>query len=642
MSTQERPKVGVVNAPAIADALRHIGFKVITAEDSFKAAATAVSNALNDESFPVVAAEDADPGFRPWVVSTARRHSVVVLGTRPDLHLNLSGTTRLDLPATVDDLLPLLGFQASGTAHGAQLIEPEEAPVVVAASAALPLVPVPVAVVAPVLAPAAAPTLRWAPPTNLFDDDDDDDDDVAAVAAAVTPAIPAPYVEPLAPAVYVAPITPTAPEYVAAVVPIAPVHVQTAPVHMPAAVSPQARAELDAIFFEADAPELTQTISTTHEAEPLPALFFEVPAVMPVAVAVTPAVVATNTLSADFFAAPAPELLAPATPPIYTAPSVPAYKDRPYAPEPQGDLWRSTPRVTETVHAQNDAASPAKRGELVFCVAAKGGVGKTTIATSIAKTASEAGLIVTLIDANRGQPDVTKNLKFQPGSMRTIYDAVRTGNPAQALLLPDEYNSRRPASVDELKFGLVLGPPSQYSSPEATSAAVYAAVTEYARSRSDLVIVDTQISEAYETDLFDRFIIPSMVSGAWSIGIANESIAGVGNLLDRLQVFADRGVRPDRFMVIASMFENFDEEDARAITAKYGRFATFMGSAGADQNIRSQMSVGNFPNNDSSMTPVLRAILHRVTGNPQFAPEAAVETAEPRRGWLSRWKTAGK
>ncbi|MHC2186062.1 hypothetical protein ACVLV4_001709 [Rathayibacter agropyri] len=122
------PTIGVINAPEVADAFRQLGFRVLTG-DTFRDAATAVSNALNDGAFPVVLAESSGPGVSPWASSTAAKTRLVVLGTRPDLQLLITGGKRLELPATVDDLLPLVGYMASGSVHGAvQIIDQTPAP----------------------------------------------------------------------------------------------------------------------------------------------------------------------------------------------------------------------------------------------------------------------------------------------------------------------------------------------------------------------------------------------------------------------------------------------------------------------------------------------------------------------------------
>ncbi|PPG14391.1 AAA family ATPase [Rathayibacter rathayi] len=562
MADITHPTIGVINAPEVADAFRQLGFRVLTG-DTFRDAATAVSNALNEGAFPVVLAESSGPGVSPWASSTAAKTLLVVLSTRPDLQLLITGGKRLELPATVDDLLPLVGYMASGSVHGAvQIIDQTPAP----APEPLPTAaqPLPLPLPLPRAEPATVPTPTPAPATVPTP--------TPAPAPATVPAAAAPAT--LAEGEYLAQLFTTAQPTPPTPVP------QAAPTPQPAPI-PQ--------------------VAPTPQPAPIPQ------------VAPTPQ------------PAPNPELVAPAWQPELARQYEPT---PPYEPAPQtapvtistaddeDDIFAAPVTPSGNLHVQR-ASDGTAGGEVIFVFAGKGGVGKSTTTLMLATTAAEAGKRVIVIDANPGQADVQINMRLKVGAVPTIWDAVRSRDPATAIVTPGIYNAHRPR-LAPLGFAVVLGPPAEHASPEHVSAEAYAAVLDYARTQADLVIVDTQTDEAHKTALFERFVIPTMVSGAWTVAIVNDSRAGVDNLLSRLGELARRGVTNARTLVLASMYETFDERTQQGITRKYGQFGTFVGSAGLDSAVRAQMNVGVLLHDSPSIAPAINAILSRVTGDPVF------------------------
>lgn len=495
-------------------------------------------SALNDGAFPVVLAESSGPGVSPWASSTAAKTLLVVLGTRPDLQLLITGGKRLELPATVDDLLPLVGYMASGSVHGAvQIIDQTPAP------EPLPTAAQPLPRPLPRAEPATVPTPTRAP---------------ATVPAAAAPAT-------LAEGEYLAQLFTTAQPTPPTPIP------QAAPTPQPAPIPQEAPTPQPAPTPEPVAPawqpELARQYETTPPYEPAP----------------------------------------------QTAPVTISTADN---DEDEDDIFAAPVTPSGNLHVQR-ASDGTAGGEVIFVFAGKGGVGKSTTTLMLATTAAEAGKRVIVIDANPGQADVQINMRLRAGAVPTIWDAVRSRDPATAIVTPGIYNAHRPR-LAPLGFAVVLGPPAEHASPEHVSAEAYAAVLDYARTQADLVIVDTQTDEAHKTALFERFVIPTMVSGAWTVAIVNDSRAGVDNLLSRLGELARRGVTNARTLVLASMYETFDERTQQGITRKYGQFGTFVGSAGLDSAVRAQMNVGVLLHNSPSIAPAINAILSRVTGDSVF------------------------
>ena len=110
---------------------------------------------------------------------------------------------------------------------------------------------------------------------------------------------------------------------------------------------------------------------------------------------------------------------------------------------------------------------------MVFVVAAKGGVGKTTLTTHLGQRAGEKGLRSVVVDANRGQTDITTYLRLGRAGLPTIADAASAGRFEQAILAADRLNTARHARLDPVAFAAILGPPPSKSDPRLVTADVY-------------------------------------------------------------------------------------------------------------------------------------------------------------------------
>ena len=351
--------------------------------------------------------------------------------------------------------------------------------------------------------------------------------------------------------------------------------------------------------------------AVTRPAEPAPTVHIPAPAPAPAPPAYIPE--------------PAP------TPTYEPAPAPVAPEPAPYIPAPATIQPATAPAPTPPAAAPTPSYIPAAGGgaPVLIYFGGKGGIGKTSHVLAAAATAAEIGLRTVVIDANRGQADIATYLRLPRTGLPTIHDAVTAG-PAAALTLPKEFNAHRPTMLRPVDFALVQGPPRHLASPTDTPATVYNNVLDWARHNSELVIIDTQIIEAHKSDLFDQFIIPAMLSGAWSVAIVNETRAGADNLLDSYKELHRSGVTRDRSLIIASLYEHFDQYDQQAVEQKYGAYGRFIGSAGIDPDFKDQLNLGNIHTTSPTVAPVTRAILHQVTGDARFT--APPETSRKKRG----------
>lgn len=302
------------------------------------------------------------------------------------------------------------------------------------------------------------------------------------------------------------------------------------------------------------------------------------------------------------------------------------------APHDQVPLWQQTPAF---------AAAPADAGgffsvpgisaggcQVIISLAGKGGAGKTTQSLMYAQTAGAAGLRVLLIDANRDQGDIGTSLRIEKVGFPTVLHSIQ-GLPGDAIISKDQINAARPASAKDITFDVVLAPPREFAGPRYASAQVYAKLLAYAKSRYDIVVIDTQIVEAQKSDLHTGFIIPELRSGAWSAGIALYDYSAIRNAFAVFDELAALGVTPQRTLVVATRWPE-SETDHERFVSQFGQYGTFVGFVGDDPNVNAQKSVGNLLIESPAVSPVVRTLLHRVTNHAAFAP--VEETGRRRRG----------
>lgn len=598
------PTIAVVGAPDVAVSLRELGFRVITGPE-FRAAATEISTLLKEgKDFPVIVADRADTtALVPWTQKTSTQTHVVVLGTEPGYGLMDDKPNRLPLPASVNDLLGMLRYQASMNPVGAHQIAVDgsvsdpAAPVTAKEPAPLRPLPLPSSApaaprvpVAPVVQPvAAAPAPAAAAstepagdpdlqgfPADLFTTGDN-------VGAPTTPAVqvtaPAPATE-----VFVADPAP-----IAAAAPVA--DIVPAPFVLPTPL-PQVQPNPVAV----EPVEDDYIVESVEDEDDF--------IIEPVAPTRSVPDGAHQIDDGDFRTAPAT------------------------SPAPEDDFFARRAENSSRRHPSPSTPRHSPRrdlGRVILSASGKGGVGKSSSGIAMAEIASREGLRVVVVDANRGQADLRKYLRLGDAPLRTAYDAYVTGDPAQAILTPDDYGHlRRAARLDVPDFAIVLGPPRDQADPRLVSAAVYGSIIDHARSIADLVIVDTQIIEAHRTDLWDDLFLPLLRTDAWMLAITDESTPGVSNLIDRITEMQSAGLTSARVLVLATQYDDLTEEDAAYFQSRFAALGTFIGNTSVDVTFHEQLNLGRFAVDSPGVLPAYLAVLDRVTGRSDlFSPRPA-------------------
>ena len=272
--------------------------------------------------------------------------------------------------------------------------------------------------------------------------------------------------------------------------------------------------------------------------------------------------------------------------------------------------------------------------KVIISFAGKGGVGKTSCALAMAQRASEAGLRAAVVDMNRGQGDVRTFLRLANPNLPSIYNASISGLMEDAVLSPQQINDSRRPDLPKLGFALVLAPPPELADPRVVTADIYRKIIEFLKIKVDLVIVDTQIAEAHDTTgLIENLVIPSLIDGAWGLGVTDMSSAGLNNLLGRVKKFSTHGVDRKQMLLAVNKAASFDTKDQDTVKELFGAYATFAGAAGADLDFANQLNIGVVDVDGTALRPLIDHVLLTVTGNGAFTPQP-----QRRRGLFGRKK----
>ncbi|MDN5688177.1 MAG: hypothetical protein L0G94_16090 [Brachybacterium sp.] len=281
--------------------------------------------------------------------------------------------------------------------------------------------------------------------------------------------------------------------------------------------------------------------------------------------------------------------------------------------------------------------------EVITCFSGKGGEGKSTLALALAQAAAEiGGKSVCLIDANRAQGDLGLYLRVRTTDLPSIFDAVMIGDPASAILSPDQLNQARQGRGDHLAFSFVQAPRPVKGSDDigkeiaAVTAEHYTEVLQIARDRFDLVIIDTQITEGLDTTgVIDGLIAPLLARGGYGVGICELTTPGVENLLVAMESLRQHGAEASRMMSIANKVRP-SITDYGKLPQLLGRDSSWKGAIHFDDRIYDDLVARRIPYAVPTLYVVVMDVLLAVTGDPEFdlRDPGTVRSGRP---WWKRW-----
>ena len=619
-----RPDIGIVGLPDVAAALRSAGL-VVVGGGPFGDVAKTIRQHLDGGVFPILSTTEAAPWLRTWLSAQAGKGVEVGLVPVAGSELAVAGASVLDLPCAVDDLVCALGLDPiggpvgsaevafDGTVTGAGVpaapVAPSPAPAVADAgpwddSPAAPE-PASVAEPAPVADTPDAPDADagevddFPVPAPVVAADDDDDDDLAAAPEPVVPVAdfePAPE-----PALEAAPEPEPDLDPLAAPLP-APPDLSTDPWASTPEPPPVTEPALPP-------PPVAAPVDPPPPAPAPPAVAPPPPAPAPAPLPPPPVVEAPP--------APAPPPPAPPVP----APVAPAV-DGPGQDAPAGDIEDVFDHaVTAPPSIEPSRHRAAADCPVIFVIAGKGGVGKTTFTAQLGQRAGEAGLRAVVVDANRGQADITTYLRLGRAGLPTIADAAGSGRYEQAILPADRLNGSRHQRLEPVSFSAILGPPPEKSDPRLVTADVYRQMISLARRDADVIVVDTQIAEATDTSgLIDGLVVPMLAEGAWALAVTDLSTASVKNLHGILGRWRERTVPRDRVLLAVNRADPSTTVDQGELGQAFANVADFVGLVHSNPEMTASLNRGAVRPSAPELLTVLDTVLHRVTGFDEFDP----------------------
>ncbi|MFN0281492.1 MAG: CpaE family protein [Kineosporiaceae bacterium] len=273
--------------------------------------------------------------------------------------------------------------------------------------------------------------------------------------------------------------------------------------------------------------------------------------------------------------------------------------------------------------------TPGPRGRIVTVFSAKGGCGKTTLATNLAATLADRGRRqVCLVDLDLAFGDVAIALQLFPA--HTIADAVPLADvdftAVQALLTPHSP-------------GLTtLVAPVEPGSAESIPAALVAHILELLRAHFDYVVVDTP--PAFDDQVLAAFDLSDVIAL-----MATLDIPALKNLKLTLETMALLNYPRERWRVVLN---RADSKVGLAISEVEKTLrAPISAQIPSSRDVPASINRGVPIALDDPRHPVSLAILdfaqnHVLGAPPPFPPERAVppDLRTDRRGFLRRRRPA--
>ena len=359
--------------------------------------------------------------------------------------------------------------------------------------------------------------------------------------------------------------------------------------------------------------------------------------------------------------APAAELFIPPVPLIVDGEIGPLPKDdRALAAEEEAEAERAetqeydqatviAPEVGHISPRQELPRYPESSTPVVFTMAAKGGVTKTTTALALAHRAAVVyGKRVTVIDMNRGQGSICQMLRMDTErrltneGLPTVYDMAITRRPEAAMILPERASHFRPPELPPVPFALMLAPTDLLNDPLLVDDGLYRTAIDYARTVSNLVIVDTQIIESTDVSgLVDNVMAPLVRErGAWAVGLFENNREAIANLKARLESDFS-GAPTGRVLLVTSLIHDRAELGTgllAGIDTKFQGLGQYLGATYYDAKFRDDLNNGLFDSSSPAVAEVTDKIVSRVLGEtPRLdSAELAPKRSAKRRGLFRR------
>ena len=276
-------------------------------------------------------------------------------------------------------------------------------------------------------------------------------------------------------------------------------------------------------------------------------------------------------------------------------------------------------KETDSNLSFNFGDSSTRKGSLLFTIAAKGGVLKTSTSIALAQRAGLAGLRTMLIDGNRGQGDIKRILRLK-GS-KSIYDYAQGSDLKDAVYYSDEMVEMRGSILEKPAFTFLPAPPDGLTDPNIVSSRIYKKAISEARMLADIVIVDTQTADDTDTsDLFESVYLPFLSHDAWALLLSEVSVQSLNNITSRFENFR---LSPTRTLFALTQVADKEKPLLDNLSRQLSIMGTPVGVIEYSELARAGQRAGALLETQEEYDEVLANTLTYITGNPIFEKKEA-------------------
>jgi pilus assembly protein CpaE len=269
------------------------------------------------------------------------------------------------------------------------------------------------------------------------------------------------------------------------------------------------------------------------------------------------------------------------------------------------------------------AKSLGPRGLVIAVFGAKGGVGKTTVATNVSVALSaEMGQSVVLVDGDNSFGDVAASLELKPE--RSIMDLLRDKEKIDRSNV-DEYLVQHSSKL------WVLPAPRESLQWRAVTPEAFRSVVDLLARRFDLVVVDTA---AVLSDM-SLAILEEANMVLW---VTSTDFSSINNSLQGLDALQQMSFPKEKVRLILNV--NSPDDAVRPAKIEEVLKQKFFWSIPYDKQVRMGAQVGNpavLASPDSTGAKALSQLAQAVTGRSPAEPQKSTKKG----GWLFRRKEDG-
>lgn len=266
----------------------------------------------------------------------------------------------------------------------------------------------------------------------------------------------------------------------------------------------------------------------------------------------------------------------------------------------------------------NVAADPVLSGlpgsfevpNVLLVWAPMGGVGKSSLTQAVAVWAARAGLSVVLVDGNAGQADQQLMLGIGGANVATIADWPRGAD--EVFTSAGAINRLRGDDALPANFAFIAG-----ASERPVSADIFLRAVNYASTKADMVVVDTQVVDTKVASTADSmvsdFMLPLWRGGAFGLGLMEPSSKGASNLHRWMRRLADvYHLDMSNQMVAVNKMPYSLDVDTDQLEEAFSGLGRFVGSAYQNDQLFAAMSFGGLSVDDENLAGIASRVVYRM------------------------------